>query len=356
MLLRKAIDSQHEHTEPKSDDLGLIRKFAHRDVAAEEVWCGALHACNTRLDRSGEKFTKAYLERFKETLPGKPVLEGHNYEKRPLGRIYKAEVLPDGDGWFLKTYYYLKADSPLVSEIELGIQKDCSIGFNAKRRVCDLDGKEWHPHRTGEGYCDHWPLEEYDDGLCTLTYCDSAVQKAEGLEMSFVYVGCQNGAQAIEKQFYLPTADGRRRIWDIGLDLVRTDETGMIGARKMPTIEELQQQLNETKAAHSSREAELQREVAELKKQAAEAAWGRDFLKAEIARFAGLLDQEAEYAAILDVMKDAAVAQLEPIYKKLGEKVDAKYAHGAANTDTQDTGGNGSPKWATPFHRPMGGI
>ena len=112
LLLKQTPEVEHEHIEPANADLALIRQYARRDVKEEEVYVGAMHGANTKLDRAGEKFTKAYLQRFAETLPGKPTLEGHDTTKRPNGRIYKAEVLPDGDGWFLKTYYYLRADSP----------------------------------------------------------------------------------------------------------------------------------------------------------------------------------------------------------------------------------------------------
>lgn len=301
---------------PEPSDLALARQYAQRDAATDELWFGALHAANTRLDRAGEKFTKAYLERFAETLPGKPLLEAHDTGRRPIGRLYKAEVQPQADGHFLKVWYFLKADSPLVSEIELGIQRDCSIGYNATRRVCDLDGKEWHPFKQGENYCEHWPLEEYDEGTCTLTYCDTAVHKAEGMEMSFVWVGCQDGARTMEKAGGRGQGSGDRE-------------------RAMKTIEEAQAALLEAKAAHETEKAMLSKEVVSLKALAGEGEAYRAYLKAEIQRMAGVIEQKepgtaAQYATFLELLKEASVEQILPTYERIRKLFDAAFSKGAA--------------------------
>lgn len=330
MFLSKDIPTEHEHIEPPNADLTLIRQYAQRDVKSEEVYCGALHACNTRVDRAGERFTKAYLERFRETLPGKPMLEGHDYGKRPVGRIYKTEVHPTDDGGhFLKAFYYVRADSPLVNEIELGIAKDVSIGYQAHRRVCDLDGKEWHPYRSGKDYCEHSPLEEYDGQTCTLTYCDTVAHKAEGMEMSWVWVGCQRGAEAIAKSF-----DTREVAFlkDLYQRLHGADPSGQ-GDPKVKTLEEVQQELLETKDAHQKALGDVQKQLQELKAQAADGEWGRGFLKTEIARFAGLLEMSDTYAVVLDNLKDAPCEKLVPLYEELGRKVDSKFSKGVAHTD-----------------------
>lgn len=327
---------EHEHFQPPDEDLALIQQYARRELKAEDVYCGAMHACNTKLDRAGERFTKAYLQRFAETIVGKPTLEGHDTTKKPNGRIYKAEVLPEGDGWFLKTYYYVRADSPLVTDIELGIAKDVSIGYNASRRVCDLDGKEWHPFRSGKDYCEHWPLEEYDGQPCTLTYCDTAVTKAEAMEMSWVWVGCQRGAEAIAK-----STDGREVAFlkDLIQRLHGTSPSGT-GETQVKTLEEVQNELLEAKAAHEKDRGEHAKQLQELKAQAEEGTAYRTFLRTEIARFAGLLKEDGIWASWAANEK-ASVEALMPVYEALGKRVDEKFSTGQAGTngapDPQDT-------------------
>ena len=322
LLTKQTPEVEHEHIEPQNADLALIRQYARREVKEEEVYVGAMHAANTKLDRAGERFTKAYLQRFAQTLPGKPTLEGHDTSKRPNGRIYKAEVLPDGDGWFLKTYYYVRADSPLVTDIELGIAKDVSIGYRAHRRVCDLDGKEWHPYRAGKDYCEHEPLEEYDGVPCTLTYCDTAVHKAEGMEMSWVWVGAQRGAEAIAKSFDRDEVaflkDLVQRLHGASLSGTRSDV--------MPTIEEVQAELQQTKAAHEKALGEAQKQLQELKRAAEDGEWGRKHLASEILRMAALLGEGDYYGKMLELLGEApTVKQLEPLWEIVGKKFDERF-------------------------------
>lgn len=328
MLHSKSFESEHEHVEPANADLDLIRKFAQREVKADEIWCGGLHACNTKVDRAGERFTKAYLQRFQETLPGKALLEGHNYDRRPIGRIYKAEVVPEGDGHFLKAWYYLKADSPVVSEIELGIARDCSIGYNAHRRVCDLDGKEWNPYGSGDDFCSHWPLQEYDEGVCTLAYCDTAVQKAEAMEMSLVWHGCQYGAEAVAKTAPGPVAYDYQLVLRM---MAQHFPAGREGAKGM-TEQEMLAKLAELEGSHQKSVGDLQKQLQDLKAQAEEGTAYRTWLRSQIAKFAGLLKEDEIWASWASNEK-ATVEVLMPVYETLGKRVDEKFSQGQGRTD-----------------------
>jgi hypothetical protein len=87
-VLTKAIESQQTHIETSDEDLALVRKFSLRDVTGDQVWLGKMRLANTKVDRAGERFTKAYLDRFAATGPGKSVMPGHNYDALPLGRFY----------------------------------------------------------------------------------------------------------------------------------------------------------------------------------------------------------------------------------------------------------------------------
>src|SRR2546422_9879680 len=80
-------------------DLALINRYALRELSAAEVYVRAMALCNTRYDRSQERFPVAYLQRFQDTIPGKSLLQNH--EKRaslPLGKLFRAEVQTGEDG------------------------------------------------------------------------------------------------------------------------------------------------------------------------------------------------------------------------------------------------------------------
>lgn len=335
-------------THDPSPDLALARKYAQRDIAEGELWFGAFKSCDTKLDRSGERFTKRYLERFAETLPGKPVLIGHDVTKQAVGRLYGAEVLPDGDHWYLKSHYFMRADNPLVKDIELGIQRACSIGFNAGKRVCSIDGKSWLPHRLGD--CkEHQPLKTYDGQLCTLTYCDSEAEKAEGMEMSLVWVGCQPGAEAIPKGLLA---------WGMGIDPESVQSKlwslGFYGAKPAPEESgmELKEALAEVErlkglTVTSEREKALEAKLAELETKAGDGDKYRAFLISDTQRMADTLDVMAgdenksrrkQWDALVGALKDASIEVLENLRAPTVAEFNQKCSNG-----TGQVGGAADP-------------
>ena len=100
------------------------------------------------------------------------------------------------------------------------------------------------------------------------------------------------------------------------------------------TIEEVQAELQQTKAAHQAEAARWQQEQAELKKQAADGEWGRKHLSDEIVRMAGALKRTETYAVILKALGETpSVEQLLPIYEEIGKEFDATFSTGRAHTD-----------------------
>lgn len=345
-MLRKNFESEQQHIDPQADDLALIRKFTQRDVQADEIWTGRQKLANTQIDRAHERFPVEYLQRFAETLPGRSVMGGHDYDTLPLGRYYRANVQKDDNGHYLQADYYLRADSPHVASIELGILKDVSIGYNAGKRVCDLCEKAWSPYGLKDG-CEHWPGSETDDGLCTLTYCPTEAHKAEAMEGSFVWAGCQYGAEAVPKsawtddpRYYQQLLSGtpyspfpNAGLLDFLKRLPGVPQPGTGDPKMPPTVEELQAALASQKDAHEKAAGELQKQLAELKSQAADGEWGRTYLKERIAWMAGLLGQTDSYAVVLEALKDAPVEKLLPTYEEIGKRFDAKFPKPIAATD-----------------------
>ena len=198
-MYRKAFPAAIKKVAPQEADLDAIRQYApSADISADDYFCGTMEVCNDQYDRAHERFTLEYLQRFAQTLPGKALMKGHDYDDVPLGRFYDAKVVRTERGHALVGKFFVDAqDSKTVRGISLGVYRDSSIGYTSGGRACDLCSKEWHPQGKAFGsQCDHWPGEEFDGKLCTLTYIRP--EKAEARETSLVWLGCQPGAQILQ--------------------------------------------------------------------------------------------------------------------------------------------------------------
>ena len=179
----------------KAQALAIINELAAAPVEEGDVFVGRAQLANDQIDRSGERFPLPYLERFAQTLPGKPLLLGHDKATVPAGRWFSASVARDTAGvHHLVADFYLDSGSDAVRLLKLGIAKDVSIGFVAGGRTCDLCGTALGKDHFCEG--GHRLNQEYDGRRCTATY-GGDLEKVEALEGSLVGVGCQIGAQTM---------------------------------------------------------------------------------------------------------------------------------------------------------------
>lgn len=198
MIITKTFEAKHTTETPTDADLETIKRFALRSLSAEDVWLGKMALANDQTDRSGERFPISYLQRFADTLPGKPVLTGHDQGMVPVGKFYSADVVPraGGTGNDLIARYYLRADNPLAKDIELGIASGVSIGARADKRFCGLSSckKEW----DGKDRCNHAPGQEYNGETCVIEW-GGDTSKVEAIEGSLVAFPCQMGAQNIAR-------------------------------------------------------------------------------------------------------------------------------------------------------------
>lgn len=200
MLFHKTYAVSHVKQAPTAADLARINSIALEPLTEEQLFLGHMALCNDQYDRSHERFPESYLKRFAETIVGKAVMPGHDYHAMPLGRFFDADVLPGADGRKnLVPSYYLLADDPLVAKVKAGIAKDVSIGFEPDRRECDLCSKDYDGWAKGDSdACEHIAGREYDGKTATITY-GGDVKRVEAVEGSFVWLGCQPGAEALAK-------------------------------------------------------------------------------------------------------------------------------------------------------------
>jgi len=194
-VIRKQHGSLTKMAPAQASDLELIKQHIQpgAEFQAEDVLIGSAKLAHDQYDRSSERFTEAYLQRFAETLPGKALLEGHNYEKSPSGRWFDANVQQDAAGKYLAAKFYVKAKSDIAEDIRLGIAKDVSIGFKPDQLICDMCSA---PVWGAKSDCQHFPGQDYDGKTATATY-GGDVKRVEALEGSLVWLGCQPGAQVM---------------------------------------------------------------------------------------------------------------------------------------------------------------
>ncbi|MDR2687404.1 MAG: hypothetical protein LBB75_06600, partial [Oscillospiraceae bacterium] len=84
------------HGAPAQEDLALIHRWTRRELAADEVYVFQANLCDNEIDRDGERFTRAALEKLAELLVGKTGLFDHSGKSGDqVMRIYAAQALED---------------------------------------------------------------------------------------------------------------------------------------------------------------------------------------------------------------------------------------------------------------------
>lgn len=190
-LLKAALDE---------GELDLINRQALRPLAAEEVFTFRLAACNNQVDRDCERFTDETLEGFAALFVGRPVLRDHDWEtKNQTARVYAAGVEPmaealGGKQLVLRCYMVrTAATADIITAIEAGILRECSVGVAVKEAVCSVCGVN---QRTG--WCEHRGGDVYDGVTC----CFELRGAEDAYEVSLVAVPAQPAAGTIKSKRY----------------------------------------------------------------------------------------------------------------------------------------------------------
>ena len=190
-LLKAALDE---------GELDLINRQALRPLAAGEVFAFRLAACNNQVDRDCERFTDETLEGFAALFVGRPVLRDHNWEtKNQTARVYAAGVEPmdgasGGKQLVLRCYMVrTAATADIITAIEAGILRECSVGVAVKEAVCSVCGVN---QRTG--WCEHRGGVEYDGATCFFELRGAE----DAYEVSLVAVPAQPEAGIVKSKRY----------------------------------------------------------------------------------------------------------------------------------------------------------
>ena len=186
--------------QPKESDLALIRKYAVTALTPEEVFVFHVALCDNEIDRDGERFDDAALEKLSKLFVGKSGIFDHSMKSRDqVARIFHAQVVSDGTKNSLgEDYRYVKADaymlkSPeneaLIREISAGIKKEVSVNCGVEGVFCSICGQEWR-----SGGCVHEKGKRYGGKLC---YGEMR-QPTDAYEWSFVAVPAQKKAGVVK--------------------------------------------------------------------------------------------------------------------------------------------------------------
>ncbi len=166
---------------PSASDLALIRALqpeGAKPLSAEDVYVLTAEVANDAIDRDGDRFSPDVLADFARTLPGKGLLEAHNWGPVGVGRWFRAWLEEDATGTRLMGSAYLlrEGNEELVAKIDGGIAHFVSVGFFSPSRV---------------------PMRD-DSGAQYQEYRNLPDMGSEAIEASLVFLGAQHGAEIKE--------------------------------------------------------------------------------------------------------------------------------------------------------------
>jgi hypothetical protein len=294
---------------PSAAELARIRQFALEELAPEELYVRHVRLATDAVDRTWERLPRDYLERFAATLPGKPLLLGHDHQETPTGLWFQAAVREAAAGepgeWVLEAGFYLRkspANEEIRRQIDAGVIRYASIGFRYDLLVCDLcGGATARPGMAGP--CDHWPGRLYDGQVATYSYGGDP-ERVEAHEGSLVYLGAQYGAELVK---------------DAGADVTGGQGDGATGR---PAKTGLSLPSSDPPVAPSPCRpvAPSLGDAAEL---IADGQAYRASLKAELVRLAGIVRAEAEAALLVAALDGQPAAKWLPVIASFQARLDA---------------------------------
>jgi len=353
---------------PDAADLALINeRFALAPLAAEELYVRRMVLANDALDRTYERFPPAVLERFAQTLPGKPVLVAHDKSELPIGVIYRAQVRPAREGeagrHSLEAALYMRrtpANAEVREQIDAGVIRAVSIGFRYDTRLCSVCGADYFdcPHEPGATVSPG----AADGKVVTYSYAGD-MARYEACECSLVYLGAQQqagitkgesvqasrrssvqGPIQMELPLGLPVLNARTpeclntrpgettmehekalaRIRDLEADVARL--TADLPPGPLPPREGGTNEGSELPApGRGGAGGEAPSTFDETAALAADGKAYRQHLRGEVLRLAGIVKSEAEAGLLLKALPHAPVAALQELLASYQARVEEKF-------------------------------
>ena len=179
----------------------------------------------------------------------KPVLTHHNSRRgERVGRVVEAEFTENsttGKPAIVLTVEILEENA--VDKVKDGRYETVSIGGRAEIAECSICGQDW----ISEGWCEHWPGEEYDGEVCTIK-----LRNLTFVEVSFVNVPADSYARVID----VDESSGEEKETDENLEIKNgkiQQKENMQGGNKMDP-KELQTKVGNLQESVSVKEDKIE--------------------------------------------------------------------------------------------------
>ncbi|MCI0330805.1 MAG: hypothetical protein L0196_07625 [candidate division Zixibacteria bacterium] len=165
----------------------------NRPLGEGDVFIRRMFLASNRINSFGGRFDKKELAKMGELAEGSPVLVGHNHQKLPIARNFKADLVEKMEETWLAVHFYWLADSDgalnLLKNIDGGIYKEVSAAFLFELPECSVCGRDIR-------ICEHIPFRRYavpNGSLAPAFFWYRNVTKL--LETSLVYRGAVPGTK-----------------------------------------------------------------------------------------------------------------------------------------------------------------
>lgn len=187
--------------EPGAEELKKINRYTRREFRADELYTFSVALCDNEIDRDGERFSVAALEKLAELFLGKTGIFNHSAQaQNQTARIYDCRVERDearktsyGEPYCRVVAQAYLPDSEknrdFILELESGIKKEVSVGCSVARVTCSVCGADLKRDR-----CRHEKGTAYGGKLC----CAVLDDPTDAYEWSFVAVPAQREAGVIK--------------------------------------------------------------------------------------------------------------------------------------------------------------
>ncbi len=278
-----------------SDDLEMINRYTKKELSSDDVFVFSVVLCDNDIDRDGERFSDAALEKLSEMFVGVTGITDHDPKsKNQTARIFSAAAERVGgkktsDG---RDYIRLKAkaymprttgNADFIRELEGGIKKEVSVGCSVKRKYCSICGKD-------TGVCSHVKGKSYGGIIC----CNVLDDPADAYEWSFVAVPAQREAGVIKNYKGDKNMDIEKRLSEGGEITLSAEEVQAITG-----------------------------ELRSLRERAADGDTYRRRLKADITKAAVMALPELRKDILEVMVKNMNVIQLEELCSALTKRASA---------------------------------
>ena len=184
---------------PDAEAMAKISSFARRDMKPEEVYVFPVVLCDNDIDRDGERFTEACLNKLAGMMVGRTGIRDHEAKAdNQAARLYdcftetsatEKNALGDPLMRLIGSAYMLRTEGnrERIAAIEGGIAKEVSISCSVAEQRCSICG---HDVRI----CDHFKGRVYGGKRCFA----ELDRPTDAYEWSFVAIPAQKGAGVIK--------------------------------------------------------------------------------------------------------------------------------------------------------------